>query len=46
MYRDGVVGVAIWYAIAIAYFAVHSRKALVLSPEEEFALRHRDGDES
>jgi len=44
LYRDGVVGVAIWYGIAIAYFAVHSRKTLVLSPEEEFALRHRDGD--
>jgi ethanolamine permease len=43
LYRDGVIGVAIWYGIAIAYFAVHSRKTLVLSPEEEFALRHRDG---
>ena len=41
----GVVGVAIWYAIAIAYFAVHSRKTLVLSPEEEFAMRHREGGE-
>jgi ethanolamine permease len=46
LYRDGVVGVAIWYAIAIAYFAVHSRKTLVLSPEEEFALRHREDGES
>jgi ethanolamine permease len=43
VYRTGVVGVALWYAIAIAYFAVHSRKTLVLSPEEEFAMRHRDG---
>ena len=43
VYRDGVIGVAIWYGIAILYFAVHSRKALVLSPEEEFAMRHRDG---
>jgi hypothetical protein len=25
-----VIGVAIWYALAILYFAVHSRKALVL----------------
>jgi len=43
VYRDGVIGVAIWYGIAILYFAVHSRKTLVLSPEEEFAMRHRDG---
>jgi len=43
VYRDGVIGVAIWYGIAILYFAVHSRKALVLSPEEEFAMRLRDG---
>ena len=42
VYRSGVIGVAIWYAIAIAYFAVHSRKSLVLSPEEEFAQRHRE----
>lgn len=37
-YRPGVVGVAIFYAIAIAYFAVAGRHRLVLSPEEEFAL--------
>ena len=43
VYRIGVIGVAIWYAIAIAYFLVHSRKTLVLSPEEDFAMRHRDG---
>jgi ethanolamine permease len=42
VYRTGVIGVALWYAIAIAYFAVHSRKTLVLSPEEEFAMRHRE----
>ena len=46
VYRTGVIGVALWYAVAIAYFAVHSRKTLVLSPEEEFAMRHRDGAES
>jgi len=43
VYRTGVIGVAIWYALAILYFAVHGRKDLVLSPEEEFALRHREG---
>jgi ethanolamine permease len=37
-YRPGVVAVAIFYAIAIAYFAVTGRHRLVLSPEEEFAV--------
>jgi ethanolamine permease len=36
-YRPGVVGVAIFYAIALAYFALAGRHKLVLSPEEEFA---------
>ena len=43
VYRSGVVGVAIWYALAILYFAVHGRKHLIMSPEEEFATRHRQG---
>ncbi|MGH6866041.1 MAG: amino acid permease [Methyloceanibacter sp.] len=43
VYRTGVVGVAIWYALAILYFAAHGRKRLVLSPEEEFAVKHREG---
>ena len=37
-YRPGVVGVAIFYAIAVAYFAIAGRHKLVLSPEEEFAV--------
>ena len=37
-YRPGVVGVAIFYLIALAYFALVGRNRLVLSPEEEFAL--------
>jgi ethanolamine permease len=37
-YRPGVVGVAIFYLLALAYFAVRGRHQLVLSPEEEFAL--------
>ena len=41
VYRNGVIGVAIWYLIAISYFALYARKRLVLSPEEEFAVRHR-----
>jgi ethanolamine permease len=41
LYRTGVIGVAIWYALAILYFAAHGRRTLVLSPEEEFAMKHR-----
>ena len=37
-YRPGVVGVAIFYAVAVAYFALIGRHRLVLSPEEEFAV--------
>jgi ethanolamine permease len=37
-YRPGVYGVAIFYAVAILYFAIAGRHKLVLSPEEEFAL--------
>jgi ethanolamine permease len=37
-YRPGVVAVAIFYAIAVAYFALIGRHRLVLSPEEEFAM--------
>jgi ethanolamine permease len=37
-YRAGVYGVAIFYVIAIAYFALFGRHRLILSPEEEFAL--------
>jgi ethanolamine permease len=43
LYRTGVIGVAIWYALAILYFAAHGRRTLVLSPEEEFAVKHRQG---
>jgi ethanolamine permease len=39
-YRPGVVGVAIFYALALLYFAVMGRHRLVLSPEEEFAMTH------
>ena len=37
-YRPGVVATAIFYAIAVAYFAFAGRHRLVLSPEEEFAM--------
>jgi ethanolamine permease len=38
IYRTGVIGVAIWFAVGIAYFALVGRKKLVLSPEEAFAI--------
>lgn len=37
-YRPGVIGVAIWFLLAIIYFAIAGRHKLVLSPEEEFAM--------
>lgn len=36
----GVVWVALWFAVAILYFALVGRHRLVLSPEEEFAMSH------
>jgi ethanolamine permease len=41
LYRGGVIGVAIWYALGIVYFALHGRKTLVYSPEEDFAVKAR-----
>ncbi|MCY1562535.1 ethanolamine permease [compost metagenome] len=40
-YRAGIIGVAIWFAVFIAYFALVGRHKLILSPEEEFALEHK-----
>jgi ethanolamine permease len=45
-YRAGVIGVAIWYLITIIYFAAYGRTTLVYSPEEEFAVKHREGASS
>lgn len=42
-YRLGVWGCAAWYGLGLAYFAFHARHQLILSPEEEFARRHRTG---
>lgn len=36
-FTKGVLWVLVWFAVAIAYFAVYGRHKLVLSPEEEFA---------
>jgi ethanolamine permease len=38
VYRQGVYGVALWFAVGIVYFAAIGRHKLVLSPEEEFAM--------
>lgn len=38
VYRVGVIGVAVWFAVGAAYFALVGRKSLVLSPEEAFAM--------
>jgi ethanolamine permease len=44
-YRPGVVGVAVFYLLALLYFALSGRHKLVLSPEEEFAVtRGKHGD--
>lgn len=37
-YRSVVLGVAIFFAIGLAYFAIHGRHHLVFSPEEEYAM--------
>ena len=44
-YRVGVIGVAIWFAAGILYFALIGRHRLILSPEEDFAMQHRAEDE-
>jgi ethanolamine permease len=41
VYRSGVLGVLIWFAVATLYFALVGRHKLILSPEEEFALSHK-----
>jgi ethanolamine permease len=38
VFRQGVIGVAIYYAVMMAYFLLVGRHKLILSPEEEFAL--------
>ncbi len=38
----GVVWVVVWFAVAIAYFAIIGRHRLILSPEEEFAMAHKE----
>ena len=39
-YRPGLFGCALWYAAGLLYFGLIGRNRLVLSPEEEFAVKH------
>ncbi len=41
-YRIGVLGAAAWFVVGLLYFALHARKRLILSPEEEFAVSMAD----
>jgi ethanolamine permease len=40
-YNKGVLGAAVWFVLGLAYYALHARKRLVLSPEEASAFAHR-----
>ena len=46
VYQIGVLWVAVWFGIGIAYFALVGRHRLILSPEEEFALDHAKSQSS
>ena len=39
VYRNGVYAVAVFYVLGLMYFALVGRHRLILSPEEEFAMR-------
>jgi ethanolamine permease len=41
-YNLGVIGAAIWFLCGIGYFAFYARRRLIMSPEEEFALKQRE----
>jgi ethanolamine permease len=40
-YNRSVLGATAWFVLGIVYFALHARRRLVLSPEEEFAVQHK-----
>src|SRR5262249_36162796 len=44
VYRNVAIGALVWYALGLFYFAIWGRHHLVMSPEEEFALRAARGD--
>lgn len=41
-YRQGAWGAFVWFTCGLIYFAVYARKRLILSPEEEFAVRQAE----
>ncbi len=41
IYRQGIAGVAVWFAVLAAYFALYGRHKLILSPEEQFAMERQ-----
>jgi len=44
VFDAGVMGVGVWFALGIAWFAVAGRHRLVLAPEEAFALQASSAD--
>jgi ethanolamine permease len=38
--RPGAYGALVWFIFGLLYFTLYSRHRLLLSPEEEFAVRH------
>jgi ethanolamine permease len=40
-YNRSVIGAAVWFLLGIAYFAFYARRRLVMSPEEEFAIKYK-----
>jgi ethanolamine permease len=44
VFQTAVFGVAIYYAVMMAYFLLVGRHKLILSPEEEFALTKGESD--
>jgi L-asparagine transporter-like permease len=45
-FRPDIIGVAIWFLCGLLYFALHGRKTLVYSPEEEFAIQQSQHSET
>jgi ethanolamine permease len=42
IFASGVLGVGVWFAVGLLWFALVGRHRLVLSPEEAFALKVRE----
>jgi len=40
-FRQGVIGVALWFLAGLGYFGLYARKRIVRSPEETFAIQQR-----